>query len=472
MALRRVVLLGALGLVAGAVAFTSTPACSGSGSNSASTPADSAPPPDDAGLEAPPDEGDAQTDLGPGGPDTFDGGGCRNPVAPDPRAANRAACSFTAGARVTDTLSVTSVDRAAIPIKHVIVVMQENRSFDQYFGALPANANYADVNGWPRSFANHDTKGIKVPPTHATSSCIEADPPHSGAPMRAAWNGGRMDGFVTTAAQLFSNGHYVMTYYDSRDLPFYWFLAMRYAISDTYYGSVLGGTWGNRDYLYAATSDGVTDTGSRTISVPTIFDALDKAGVTWGSYSDGSPRQDTLGWKSDHRGVFKFPAFMAALADGSLPAVAFVDPGPGQDEHPPKDVHDGEIWSRSIYDAAIKSPLWKELALVFTYDESGGLADHVPPPAACIPSPDQADFNRYGIRVPMTLVSPYARRHFVSHVTHDHTSLLRFIELLFDLPALTARDANADALLDMFDFACAPWLDPPAPPPAGTGACK
>jgi len=127
---------------------------------------------------------------------------------------------------------------------------------------------------------------------------------------------------------------------------------------------------------------------------------------------------------------------------------------------------------RSIYEAAIASPLWMKLAIVFTYDESGGVFDHVPPPKACIPSPDQTGFDRLGVRVPTMVISPWARPHHVSHVVHDHTSILRFVELLHDLPALTARDANADALLDMFDFNCPTLQQPPTAPAAGTGTCN
>jgi phospholipase C len=290
--------------------------------------------------------------------------------------------------------------------------------------------------------------------------------------MIAGWNAGQMNGFVTSADAT-TDGHHVMGYYDEKSLPFYHWLAGTFAMSDRYFGAALAGTWGNRDYLYAATSDGVTDTGGKKISnVPTIFDAMDAAKVTWGVYTDGTPRQDCLGWTATHVGVHKFPELLAALASGTLPAVSFVDPGPGQDEHPPANVQEGETWSRSLYQAAIASPLWKELAVFYTYDESGGLADHVPPPHACIPSPDQTAFDRYGIRVPFIVVSPWARGHFVSHVVHSHTSMLRFVELAFDLPALTARDANSDALLDLFDFRCGPALTaPPTAPLAGDGGC-
>ena len=121
------------------------------------------------------------------------------------------------------------------------------------------------------------------------------------------------------------------------------------------------------------------------------------------------------------------------------------------------------------------SPQWPRSALFLTYDEHGGFFDHVPPPPACKPDDiapilesgdEPGEFDRYGIRVPMALVSPFARRHFVSHTAYDHTSVLRFIETRFDLPALTARDANADPMLELFDFQHPRFRKPPKLPKA------
>jgi phospholipase C len=287
--------------------------------------------------------------------------------------------------------------------------------------------------------------------------------------MQAGWDDGKMDGFVQHAATALGggqDGHFVMGYYDATDLPFLYWLGSTYAIADRYFAPVLGGTWGNRDYLYCATSDGVADTGQATISAPTIFDALDTAKVSWGVFTDGTPRQDCLGWTSTHAGVKTSSALLAELHDGTLPAVSFADPNGIQDEHPTNEIHGGEEWIHQIYEAAVGGPLWGHLAIVLTFDEAGGLADHVAPPAACPPSPDQASFDQLGVRVPTIVISPWARLHTVSHAVHDHTSVLRLIETVFDLPALTARDANADALLDMFDFGC-PARTVAAPPAAG-----
>jgi phospholipase C len=430
---------------------------------------ENAPPATTAG----PGGGGGQAGAGGAGGGAGNGGSgaeCPSAPLPDPQKEAREACTFEAGALVADTIGLDEAVRRSIPIQHVVIVMEENRSFDHMLGHL-GDTMQPDAESVPASFENLDLNGAPVTPFHLDSTCLEADPPHQWAAMHTGWNDGAMDGFVVSAAVNGHDGHYVMGGYDANDLPFYHFVGATFAISDRYFGAALGGTWANRDYLYAATSDGVMNTNQAVIDVPTIFDALDAAGVSWGVYTDGNVRQDSLGWNNLHAGVGNFTEFLAALDDGTLPAVAFVDPGPGQDRHPAADVQPGEAWGKTIYDHAIASPLWPALAVIYTYDESGGLADHVPPPPACIPSPDQAEFDRLGIRVPLYLISPWARPSFVSHETHSHTSALRFVELLHDIPALTARDANSDAMLDLFDFACDALLEPPLAPAAGMGGC-
>jgi phospholipase C len=114
-----------------------------------------------------------------------------------------------------------------------------------------------------------------------------------------------------------------------------------------------------------------------------------------------------------------------------------------RDEHPPASIHDGESVVYQVLQHAFKSPLWPHLAIIFNYDEGGGFFEHVNPPPACLPSSAAADaiYDREGFRVPLVIISPYARKSYVSHIDHSHTSTLRFIELLHDMPAITARDA-------------------------------
>lgn len=442
-------LLGMLATLAGCAADPREP--DGGGRTDARATADAAPPP--------------RIDAGP----------CAPLVLPDdaPQAAMRAACTFERGAAAETTLGVDRATLDRIPIDHVVIVMQENRSFDHYFATL--SETHPDVEPLPADYTNPDTSGTPVAPFHLDSSCLPDDPPHQWDAMHAQWNGGAMDGFVRTAAVRGSDGRYAIGYYDERDLPFYHWLARTFALGDRHFGAALGGTWPNRAVLYTGSTHGLRNTGDFTIpDVESVFDQLDAAAVAWGVYTDGNPRQDLMGWDRSHRGVGSFNAFLAALHEGTLPPVSFVDPTFLEDEHPPNDVHGGELWTRRIYTSAIASPLWPRLAIVFTYDEGGGLFDHVAPPAACPPSADLDGLDVLGHRVPLIVISPWSRPGYVSHVVHDHASVLRLVQALFALPAMTARDANADALLDMFDFSCPPPFDvgPDAPAHGGPVGCE
>jgi phospholipase C len=399
------------------------------------------------------------------------GPSCPSPLRPDPSAEQRAACAFGPSTRVEDTLLFMPTEHAQIPLSHVIVMMKENRSYDQLFGKLFEHGQ-ADSEPLLDSFMNPDANGDEVHPVHANTTCLP-NAPHQWKGMHNDVHGGKMDGFVTSAGKP-NLGHFVMSYYDDRDIPFYYFLANTFAIADHDFPSVQSGTWPNRDYLVLGTSDQVrsTDTGFPSSSLPTLFTLLTARGVSWGVYAEDKPFENALGWPSDHPGVATTSAFFEQLADGTLPQVAFVDSKESvDDEHPPADIQAGEAWTYEVYQSARRSPLWSSMAIVWTYDEAGGFYDHVPPPATCVARPNDNAFFELGIRVPLVVISRWARAHYVSHVQHEHTSILRFIELLYDLPALTARDANSDALLDMFDFNC-PNDTIPEPPLPGTGGCR
>jgi phospholipase C len=394
---------------------------------------------------------------------------CPSPVRADPMAAQRAACVFGASTSVAETLGFSPPERATIPLRHLIVIMKENRSYDHLFGKLFENGQ-PDSEPLLDTVMNPDSNGNEVHPYHADTTCLAGNPGHQWSAMHQSVDNGAMDGFVKA-----SHKRYVMSWYDSSDLPFYYFLANTFAIGDRHFASVLSGTWPNRDYLLLATSDKVHSTKGGTLdpSLPTIFAQLSASEVSWGVYYGAvEPFEGSLGWKPDHPGVATFDVFLQQLADGTLPQVAFVDAGEGsQDEHPPADIQNGEAWTHLVYQSALASPLWSSLAIVLTYDEGGGFYDHVAPPHACLARPQDHDFFELGVRVPLVVISRFARAHYVSHVQHEHTSILRLVQLVFDLPALTARDANSDALLDMFDFEC-PNDELPAAPDPGQGGCK
>lgn len=410
--------------------------------------------------------------------------GCGDFDLGDDKATARSACEFGAGARAHETLGVPKETLARLPIRHVIVAMKENRSFDMIFGALH-DQGQPEVEAIPAGYVNPDLNGNPVAPRHATSTCLPLDPAHQYEGLQAAVNGGRMDGFVANAASSTgTDGAFALEFFDEGDLPFYYFLANTYAIADRDFASINSGTFANRTFMMFGTPGGVIDTGITYVdpATPSIFQLLMSAGYTWAVYNDdGQPLSGTLGWTAESPGVHSIDELYKALDEGTLPNVAFVDGTVNVEDDHPRDLTDppevkgdvqvGEAWLKKLYDHAVTSPQWERLAILYTYDEGGAFFDHVPPPDGCAPVPSRAAFRRLGPRVPLITISPWSRRHYVSHVVRDHTAITRLIEALFDLPALTARDANSDALLDMFDFSCGRDLSVPGAPDAGTGGC-
>jgi phospholipase C len=399
---------------------------------------------------------------------------CGVTIPADSSADVRAACEFEAGASVLATLGIDAATSAQIPIRHVVIVMKENRSFDHLLGPLHDHGR-ADVEGVPPTYSNPDAQGNPVFPSHATTTCIPHDPGHQSASVLASINNGTMDGFVLNAAQTSgTDGHFVMWEYDDSDFPFYYWLASTFAIADRHFAPMASGTFGNRNFLMFGTNAGVVDTGISfpPPNTPSIMQLMMNRGFTWGAYSDGEPASGALDWGPSDPGVHSLRDLYNALAAGTLPNLAFVD---GRDyiddDHPFADIQTGEAWTKAIYDRAVVSPQWPRMAIIWTYDEAGGFADHVPPPRGCQAAPSNAPFTQLGPRVPLVAISPWAKRGFASHVAHDHTAILRFIETVFDLGALTGRDANSDALLDLFDFSCGRDLSVPDAPAAGTGGC-
>jgi phospholipase C len=398
--------------------------------------------------------------------------GCGVVLPADTLAPVRASCAFGPGTRVSDSLGIGVSTIHAIPIRHVIVMMKENRSFDHLLGKLH-DRGQPSVEAVPADYSNPDVSGQAVFPAHATTTCIPFDPDHQSASIAACVDDGKMDGFVrNAAATTASDGTFAMRFYDASDLPFYYWLATTFAVGDRHFSPMAGGTFANRDFMMFGTNAGVVDTGVDYPSprTPSIFQTLMVAGFTWGVYTDGSPLSGALGWDKGDPGVHSVTHLLDQLDAGTLPNVAFVDGLDNiEDDHPTADLQAGEAFSKQIYDHAVASPQWQRLAILWTYDEGGAFADHVAPPLAC-PAAD-SPFTELGPRIPLVVISPWAKRNYASHVVRDHTAITRFIETLFDLPALTARDANSDALFDMLDFTCGrDRSDGPAPSP-GTGGC-
>ncbi len=399
-------------------------------------------------------------------------------------------CLHGEGALPVETLPPGTPHGDQIPIDNIVVLMQENRSFDHYFRRLLAVQ--PGERAALRAAANPDPSGgPPIRPFHQDQYCEVADLSHSWNGSRLQWNGGAMDGFTATnVVGEDPNGARTMGFYRRRDLPFYYKLFRTFAVGGRYFCSLLGPTFPNRFYLMAATSFGHIrndlPAGNDEFAQRSIFNILDEAGITWKVYQSQVSFALVFAYVRNQRNANLVPVsrYFEDAAAGTLPQVSFVDPmffgepNVQNDEHPPANVQVGEEFVSRIVKALLASPQWPSSALFLTYDEHGGFYDHVPPPPACVPDAVPpllaagdlpGAFDRYGFRVPMVAVSPFARRHFVSQTVYDHTSVLRFIETRFDLPALTARDANADPMLELFDFANPPFVRPPRLPAAPIG---
>lgn len=427
-------------------------------------------------------DGPAAPDAGPpdaGGPDAAPPGYDGGVVVRIPEAeaeANRTACTYGRGDFAHRTIGEEYPIGDEIPIERFIILMQENRSFDHYFGTMPG------VEGFPAGYSNPDATGTAIEPYHTDEFCIR-DVAHSWNASHRQYNGGANDGFVVTNEP---SGHRGVGYLDGTDLPFYWDLAQTFAFSDHHHCSVLGPTFVNRLYFLGGSSVGRTTNGAididRVVDEYNIFMQLDRAGIEWRVYYQSVPASWGFypgyalhPWRRDRSRPIE--EFWDDLAAGDLPPVIYIDPGfelenriVATDEHPPANPQYGQAWVRDVVQAVMQSPVWTETAIVITYDEHGGFFDHVPPPDACAPgdhppdSPgDYADdaFTRLGFRVPLFVVSPWSRAGYVSDRVTDLTSVLRLVQTRFDLPALTGRDANAWPLLDMFDFDAPPFMTPP-----------
>ena len=374
-------------------------------------------------------------------------------------------------------------------IEHVVVLMMENHSYDSYFGALRRADGFRFApDGKPRN-ANPDGNGNLVRSFHMPSTCqLHALPGQDWNRSHTSWDGGRNDGFVKASTAV------AMGYWDQTDLPFYYGLANTFPIADRWFGSVLAQTYPNRRFLMAGTASGNVSTSDASLTgyIPangTIFDRFQSHGISWRNYFTDLPSAAIIiKTLTDHPANFSpIGQFYTDAAAGNLPFFSLVDPNfETESEENPQDVRRGEQMAAKVINAVMHSPNWAKTVLIWTYDEHGGYYDHVPPPPAVRPDdiPPDIDvppdlpglYDRLSFRVPAAIVSPYSRRNYVSHVTHDHTSVLKFIETKWNLGALTYRDANADNLLDSLDLRGRPaFLRPPTlPRPAldlGPDAC-
>jgi phospholipase C len=462
-------------------------------------------------------------------------------------------------------------------LNHIIIFAQENRSFDHYFGTLRqywAQNGIADqsFDGLPQFNPTTGAAPLQgpapaipgcdpsqpYPPStvcipdsnnlissfHFASVCQEEQSPFWNE-SHVDWdlndpigtNPATLNGFVVAAADdarqqsptlMDTNGLRAMGYFDGSDLNYYYFMTSSFATSDRWFAPAMDRTQTNRMYLLAATSAGHAHPlapPETPLMVPTIFEKLQNAGISWKIYvetagtncsSNPTPAclltysyinqfaygQTIVNSPTLSQNLVPTSQFTSDLQNGTLPQVALIEPASsaGLDEHPndidtssPINVQAGANYAAGLINSLMNSSSWKDSALIFTYDEAGGFYDHVSPQP--MPSPDgiqpmdlqtgdicdapgqlgtgTCDFTYTGYRVPLIVISPFAKKNFVSHTVLDYTAALKLIETRFNVPALTKRDAAQADMTEFFDFVNVPWAVPPSPPAQATnGQCS
>lgn len=373
------------------------------------------------------------------------------------------------GAAVSTPLASAAAGAHApqTPIHHFLYLMQENHTFDNYFGTYPGANGLTNGTCMPVNVADPGGKCIR--PFHLTNTPVR-DLGHNAGVFHAQYRHGAMNGFVNAFRVQGLNGTQAMGHYDGTDIPFYWNVADSHVLFDNFFSAAAAGSVWNHMYWVTGTPgnpkvDSIPAGGFS--SLPTIFDRLEKAGVSWKFYVQHydpritfrtrihTDRGSQIVWVPlldyaryiDDKQLFShivdMDQYYRDVASGNLPEVAYMVPA-GSSEHPPGSIQAGERFVRTIMNALISSEYWKSSALMWSYDDWGGWYDHVKPP--------QLDAYGDGFRVPALLVSAYARRGYVDHTQLDFTSALKFIEQNWNLKPLATRDAKANSIIGAFDF--------------------
>jgi phospholipase C len=364
-------------------------------------------------------------------------------------------------------------------IHHVIWIIQENRSFDNYFGTYPGADGLTPGTCLPVMPSGKQC----VAPFHMPAGAPACDLEHYWEAAHAAYDDGKMDGFVWA-----EGSPYTMGYYDQRDIPNYWDYARHFTLADRFFSSLNGPSGPNHLYTVAAQSGGLIVNAFTLDQVKEVLDDPDgfsfasmlslfaKTNISWKYYVETQPLppgRKRIGihlyypdpkeysiWNPlpGFKAVRDNPALMAHLValdqyfrdlrEGTLPDVSWIVPMIRDSEHPPQPVANGMWYVTRLVNALMESRYWRDTLLIVTWDDYGGFYDHVPPPTV--------DAYGYGPRVPALFLSPYSKPGYITHYVYDFTSVLKFIEERWGLGHLTARDDRANDLRDVLDFHQAP----------------
>ncbi|WP_327070729.1 phosphocholine-specific phospholipase C [Kitasatospora sp. NBC_01302] len=382
-------------------------------------------------------------------------------------------------------------------VKHVVILMQENRSFDHYYGTLSGVRGYADTsllrfpkgsNVWSQNTKGSAGGGSILLPWHLNTALTDAqqveDLDHSWSGTHGAWNGGLNNNWIPEKTG------YTMGYYTRTDLPYHYALADAFTICDQYFCSVQGPTNPNRLYQWTGMVDPngtgggpVTDNSEAGYSWTTYPEMLQDAGVSWRVYQEADNYDDNpLAWFTQFKnaatndplyvnGMARVAniasAISADIAAGTFPTVSWVVAPTAQCEHPANRPADGADFVNGVLSAiAGDQATWDSTVVFYNFDENDGFFDHVAPPTAPSGTADEYISGLpigMGPRVPMTVISPWSTGGRVCSQTFDHTSPLRFAELVTGVTCSNIsawrRSVSGD-LTSAFSFGASPVAFP------------
>lgn len=356
-------------------------------------------------------------------------------------------------------------------IQHIVFIIKENRTFDNYFGT------FAGADG---ATSGTLSTGKTIPLGH-TPDKTPRDICHGWSCAIGAIDGGKMDQFNLIAGCNVNGDYLCYTQLRQQDIPNYFAYASNFVLADHTFSSLHGPSLPNHLYTVAAQSGGVEDNpsggwgcdagssstvpvrgsdGTTTREFPcfdfeTLADSLHNAGITWKYYAPSQGQsgyiwstldaikhiRESALWTDN---VVPYTQFASDAQSGQLPAVSWLVTSLELSEHPPSSTCGGENWTVQQLNAIMQGPDWNSTAVFLTWDDFGGFYDHVPPPSV--------DAFGFGPRVPLLIISPFAKKGYISHTTYEFSSFLKFTELRYGLPTLTNRDAQANDMTDSFDF--------------------
>lgn len=379
------------------------------------------------------------------------------------------------------------------PIKHVVVLMLENHSFDQMLGALRSEFPNLEGVDPANPGSNRDKDGMDYSQAVTAANSVKNDPMHELDNVLRQLENDNGD-FVLDYSEAYpattpDERQQIMGYFAPGALPALHELAHHFAICDHWYSSVPGPTWVNRFFVHSGTCLGRVQMPEGLKDVlhlaslcsgydqDTIYDRLNEAGISWKIYHGDIPQSLVLSHQRTIQNAKRYEFMDVFYSDAKgqeehFPEFAFIEPSyywPGQnDDHPPHATLRAQVLLGNVYNALRQNDqLWNSSLLIVLYDEHGGFYDHVPPPAAVPPDghslPNFA-FNWLGVRVPALLVSPWVEQTIIK-TEFDHTSLLKYLTEKWNLGSLTERVASAQTFGSAIRTTGQPRMDTPSSVP-------